>query len=1008
MSLRSLLFLCAAAGCAQSQSFPAFRWIQQVDGSASDAVVGIGTDATGNVYIAGNTMSIDFPVKSAAQSHRGSSGLYRIDGPGAAWTALPLASAQSIAPVSGNPNMLYAATGSAGLKSTDGGQTWSTLPIPSTSVLTIAIDPSNSNTLYAGSSGQGAFKSTDGGATWTAIDTGLQAGHNNQIFVSQFWIDPNHPNVVFANSGGNNGAVISANGGVSWTAVPNLSVLPNIWFDKSPGVIYATNGQTAFKSVDDGQTWSVLAQVPGGTSQNGEMLSITSDPNYPGALALAFSGALFTSSDDGATWPIREMVQINYPGITPDWANGALYASSGPSGGIVWINDAARHVGPPALAQVNQIAVANGQVYVAVSASNAVFVTKLDSSGNIVYSTYFGGSANDTATAMSVDPSGNVYVTGTTSSLDFPTTAGSYCPAVPCIQGAQPTATSSFVFRLNPDGSRGYSTYLTDGLSSPGGIAVDATGDAFIAGTSQGDLPTTPGAYQPTFSGTPINCASPILCPLEEVINAFLTELNPTGATLVFSTYIGSQSAAAGAVALAPDGTIFLGYRGQALLSCTREICFPTGSNATVYHMNATGGSLLGTGTAAGQAAAIAVGPDGNVYVTGSVTQPPTFQGTAGAFEPAPVPAPVLQDQNNGNYVFITRFDPNFKVLASTLLGGDYGDQPNSLAIDASGNVLVGGSTGGLGFPTRTPLFSAFWSNTGFVSKLTADLSTLLFSTYLGDAQSFAVDGVAASPDGDLVIAGTTAQANVANSPPTQVWVNKIGAGGATQSAPLPFRIDAVLNAASLVDTALSPGETIVIQGAGFASGAQLSINGAAAPLISVSSQSITAVVAASIASNSAVVQVQSGGALSNAVVVPVAPAAPGLFSADGSGIGQGYILNADGTLNTPANPAKPGSQITVFATGVGLLSFAGSYAVAQYLPAVFLDGFYLDGVAATFGPVQGFAGQVYQLTVTIPTLASVSAAYGLQNFTFPPQSSVVLESNGASSQIGLAVSISQ
>jgi hypothetical protein len=166
------------------------------------------------------------------------------------------------------------------------------------------------------------------------------------------------------------------------------------------------------------------------------------------------------------------------------------------------------------------------------------------------------------------------------------------------------------------------------------------------------------------------------------------------------------------------------------------------------------------------------------------------------------------------------------------------------------------------------------------------------------DRQTFAVDGVAASPDGSLVIAGTTNQGNnSANPPPTQVFVNKINGGSATGSAPLPFRIDAVLNAASLLDTPLSPGETIVVQGGGFASNAQLLINGAAVPQISVSSQSITAVVPQTIASAAAVViQVQSGGALSNAVAVPVASAGPGLFSADGSGLGQGHILNADET----------------------------------------------------------------------------------------------------------------
>jgi hypothetical protein len=605
MPFRFLSIVCTVTCCAGAQSFPAFRWIQQIDGSSSDAVVGLGTDSTGNIYIAGNTTSTDFPIKSAVQSQRRSSGLYRIDGPGSAWTALPLSSAQSIAVDPLNSNILYAASSNAALKSTDGGQTWSTLAIPTTFVRVIVVDPSNSSTLYAGSSGQGAFKSTDAGATWIAIDTGLlpEPGSQNQIFVSQFWIDPNHPNVVFANSGGNNGLVRSTDGGATWQGVPNFGVLPNLWFDKTPGVIYAADGTNAFKSTDDGQTWNMLGAVPSGM---GSVLSITSDPNQAGRLIIGVGGiAIFESTDDGLTWTQRISITFNYPGLTPDWANGALYASSGTAGILKISSDltTVTRVGPPSINSVEQIAAGNGHVYVAAGASNAIFVTKLDPSGNIVYSTYFGGSGNDTATAMAVDPSGNVYVTGTTSSQDFPTTAGSYSPAAPTISGSQ-SPMSSFVFKLKTDGSVGYSTYFSTGASVPAGIAVDSAGHAIIAGTTGGNLPVTPGAYQGTFSGMP-ECFLAIqahLCIFPT--NAFLSKLDSAGATLLFSTYAGSGDGSAGSIALASDGTIFFG--GGAT--------FPDGGNNIVYHMNATGSSLLATIAAPGAVGAIAVGPDGHLY----------------------------------------------------------------------------------------------------------------------------------------------------------------------------------------------------------------------------------------------------------------------------------------------------------------------------------------------------------------------------------------------------------
>ena len=129
-----------------------------------------------------------------------------------------------------------------------------------------------------------------------------------------------------------------------------------------------------------------------------------------------------------------------------------------------------------------------------------VYVTKLDPSGNLVYSTLFGGTGNDLATAMTVDSSGSVYVTGTTTSKDFPVTPGAYA-----------TSGGSFVFKLNPDGSLGYSTYLAPfGPSEntttignvPAAIAVDSSGSAYIAGNSNGGMPVTSRAFQPT-------CATP-------------------------------------------------------------------------------------------------------------------------------------------------------------------------------------------------------------------------------------------------------------------------------------------------------------------------------------------------------------------------------------------------------------------------------------------------------------------------------------------------------------------
>ncbi len=94
-------------------------------------------------------------------------------------------------------------------------------------------------------------------------------------------------------------------------------------------------------------------------------------------------------------------------------------------------------------------------------------------------------------------------------------------------------------------------------------------------------------------------------------------------------------------------------------------------------------------------------------------------------------------------------------------------------------------------------------------------------------------------------------------------------------------------------------------------------------------------------------------------IAVPGAPAWPGIFSVDGSGAGQGYILNKDGTLNSPGNPASAGDPITICATGVGGMIFNNGYAVTNSAVNVFVGGVYALGIAAVLGPVPGLPGNV-------------------------------------------------
>src|SRR5205807_2210651 len=137
----------------------------------------------------------------------------------------------------------------------------------------------------------------------------------------------------------------------------------------------------------------------------------------------------------------------------------------------------------------------------------------------LTYSTYLGGSGDDGAYGIAVDGSGNSYVTGGTASPNFPTSAGAY-------KTTSSGAYDVFVTKFDPSGSPVYSTYLGGSNADEGyRIAVDGSGSAYVTGaTLSKDFPTTPGAYQATSGGG---------------IDAFVAKLDPSGASLVYSTYLG-------------------------------------------------------------------------------------------------------------------------------------------------------------------------------------------------------------------------------------------------------------------------------------------------------------------------------------------------------------------------------------------------------------------------------------------------------------------------------------
>jgi uncharacterized protein (TIGR03437 family) len=207
--------------------------------------------------------------------------------------------------------------------------------------------------------------------------------------------------------------------------------------------------------------------------------------------------------------------------------------------------------------------------------------------------------------------------------------------------------------------------------------------------------------------------------------------------------------------------------------------------------------------------------------------------------------------------------------------------------------------------------------------------------------------------------------------------------------------ISAVVNAASYLDAAVSPGELVTIFGANMGplsdapgafngnslsntiNGTQVLFGGIAAPLLFASSGQINAVVPFGITGTSTQVQVVNQGQTTASITVPVQPASPAVFALNGSGGGQGAILNQDGSVNSRTNPAARGSVVVLYATGGGITNPASvdgvlasqPYPVPMLPVTVTID--YLPAHINYAGAAPGMVAGVMQINVVVPEAAS-------------------------------------
>ena len=326
------------------------------------------------------------------------------------------------------------------------------------------------------------------------------------------------------------------------------------------------------------------------------------------------------------------------------------------------------------------------------------FVAKLSLDGSaLVYSTYLGGSDRDDGHNIAVDLSGSAYISGRTDSSDFPT--------VNAFQSSPGGNTDAFVTKLSADGTTLiYSTYLGGSgldIAEGGEMAVDVLGNAYVAGqTGSADFPTQ-NAVQPNYVGG--------------FRYAFVTKLDPDGTGLVFSTFLGgSDFDFANGVAADTLGNAYL--TGE-----TTSNNFPTHNpfqagygggfrDLFVAKVSATGSTLVFStylgGNSEDRGEAIAVGADHCVYVAG-FTDSPDF----------PTENPLQATLEGGLDGFVTKLDQTGAGLAfSSFLGGSNNDFSLGIDTDSHGNIYVAGATGSTDFPTTNAIQSTYGGGTSTYS----------------------------------------------------------------------------------------------------------------------------------------------------------------------------------------------------------------------------------------------------------------------------------------------------
>jgi hypothetical protein len=560
------------------------------------------------------------------------------------------------------------------------------------------------------------------------------------------------------------------------------------------------------------------------------------------------------------------------------------------------------------------------------------FVAKLNASGSaLVYSTYLGGSVADAGRGIAVDSSGNAHVTGYTLSTDFPVTPAAFKtigPSDTCNALTNPSpCDDAFVAELNAAGSAlVYSTYLGGSNYNAGfGIAVDSSGNAYVAGTtSSSDFPT----------------AEPFQATLHGSSNAFVTKLNASGSDLIYSTYLGGSNGDQGfGIAVDSSGSAYVtGYTSSSDFPTVNPLQPSSGSyghfTGYVAKLNPTGSALVYStylgGSVAEKAFGIAVDSSGDAYVVG-LTWSPDF--------PTVNPIQAANHATGGLYpitAFVAELNAAGSALIySTYLGGSVQDTASGVAVDSSGNAYITGNTFSSDFPTVNPFQptnndAQSPGSTAFVAELSpGPASAVSFSpsalgfggvlenttsqqktvtvTNLGNA-SLTISGITASGDFAVDTSATSCFYTVSTVAPE----SNCTIGVTFTPTALGVRTGAVM----VTDNASGSPQALQLTGTGGVSAANVSPTNLSFQSQNVgtasSPQTVTLMNTAPVALPVSNVTISSGWTQSNNCVPSVGPNASCTinvtFRPTGGGMYSGVLTLTDDALNSPQTVALYGT----------------------------------------------------------------------------------------------------